>query len=437
MAGITKWGLCPAPGRPGRIASQEVDSAYCGSRCQQLTVSEHLAVACSLTCTRYKAALRRRFAQAHGTSSGSGPRRLGTEAQMRFFRPETRGHPQGLGAPSDHRWRGAVSGGAERSQAEGGDQRPGLSIRQAAPAAAAFMLHSYAPRQSGSGSKSLTGRLAVHCQASKSLTGSIAESPCRPGQGAIKHSSGLRHARALRKVAPAAWPVSCSGSSLLPRARATAQDSPLAAVATARCRTVTARLQAAAESLHSGTQACRIGTACAGIRVRAAGCAEGRSQPEPRSHTSLAAAGRGSASTYRQHCGPPATAREAAGARLPSQSPLPVLNCRGCSALELVTQASLSHSRGRPGGPPEPPGLTYLQSPRSGPQPLAGRSESLAITVASTGDPPAARYGPSGSGRSRTRIVGCSPDKPMLWIVAREANGYKAEGFSRERVFIQ
>ena len=195
MAGITKWGLCPAPGRPGRIASQEVDSAYCGSRCQQLTVSEHLAVACSLTCTRYKAALRRRFAQAHGTSSGSGPRRLGTEAQMRFFRPETRGHPQGLGAPSDHRWRGAVSGGAERSQAEGGDQRPGLSIRQAAPAAAAFMLHSYAPRQSGSGSKSLTGRLAVHCQASKSLTGSIAESPCRPGQGAINHSSGLRHAR--------------------------------------------------------------------------------------------------------------------------------------------------------------------------------------------------------------------------------------------------
>ena len=44
------------------------------------------------------------------------------------------------------------------------------------------------------------------------------------------------------------------------------------------------------------------------------------------------------------------------------------------------------------------------------------------------------RYGPSGSGRTGTRIVGCSPDKPMLSIVAREANGYKAEGFSRQRV---
>ena len=45
-------------------------------------------------------------------------------------------------------------------------------------------------------------------------------------------------------------------------------------------------------------------------------------------------------------------------------------------------------------------------------------------------------YGPSGSERAGTRIVGCSLDKPMLFIVARGANGYKAEGFSRQRVFI-
>ena len=42
-----------------------------------------------------------------------------------------------------------------------------------------------------------------------------------------------------------------------------------------------------------------------------------------------------------------------------------------------------------------------------------------------------------GPGRSGTRIVGCSPDNPMLFTVAREANCYKAEGFSGQRVFIQ
>ena len=31
---------------------------------------------------------------------------------------------------------------------------------------------------------------------------------------------------------------------------------------------------------------------------------------------------------------------------------------------------------------------------------------------------PAVRYGPYGSGRAGPRIVGCSPDKPMLLIVA-------------------
>ena len=40
------------------------------------------------------------------------------------------------------------------------------------------------------------------------------------------------------------------------------------------------------------------------------------------------------------------------------------------------------------------------------------------------------RYGPSGLGRAGTRIVGCSPDKPMLLISSSH------EGFSRERVFI-
>ena len=43
-------------------------------------------------------------------------------------------------------------------------------------------------------------------------------------------------------------------------------------------------------------------------------------------------------------------------------------------------------------------------------------------------------YGPTGSGRAGTRIVGSSPDKPMLLISSSHANGYKAEGFSRQRV---
>ena len=119
MAGITKWGLCPAPGRPGRIASQEVDSAYCGSRCQQLTVSEHLAVACSLTCTRYKAALRRRFAQAHGTSSGSGPR---PRRRCAFSGPKREAI---LRASA----RLAITGGGERSQVERNDHRQRGAIR--------------------------------------------------------------------------------------------------------------------------------------------------------------------------------------------------------------------------------------------------------------------------------------------------------------------
>ena len=50
------------------------------------------------------------------------------------------------------------------------------------------------------------------------------------------------------------------------------------------------------------------------------------------------------------------------------------------------------------------------------------------------------RYWPSGSGRAGTRSVGCSPDnlKPMLLISSshEKQNGYQAEGFSRERVFI-
>ena len=66
----------------------------------------------------------------------------------------------------------------------------------------------------------------------------------------------------------------------------------------------------------------------------------------------------------------------------------------------------------------------------------AGRQLSPAVPDALTGPLLVMGYGSSGSGRVGTRIVGCSPDKPMQLISSSHKKQYKAEGFSRQRIFI-